>query len=181
MDNIKIQLANDHHLQQIIDLSTLNNKKNLSLDQQSDGFTTAEYSLEFLQRLHIITPAIVALDVDRVVGYVLVVPKELAGGHPLLLDFVSQIQNSDYRDFSTINYIVVGQLCVAKDYRGKGLVQKLYSHLECAYQSFDSAITDVDQRNSRSKKAHYKSGWKPFGDIVYDGIPFELIIKEFQK
>ncbi|KAJ3320118.1 hypothetical protein HDV06_005683 [Boothiomyces sp. JEL0866] len=180
MSTVQVALAQERHLSQILHLSKINNKNNLTLEQQSEGFTTAEYSLEFMQKLHAETPAVVALDNDQVVGYVIAVPKHLAAHHPLLEDMVNQIDQNEYKPFKSMEYIVVGQLCVAKDYRGMGLVPRMYTQLKNEYQRFDCAVTDIDQRNIRSKKAHLKSGWKVFGEIEYSGIQFELIIQEFK-
>ncbi|KAJ3251163.1 hypothetical protein HK103_002608 [Boothiomyces macroporosus] len=179
MSTVAVQLAQERHLPQILQLSKINNKNNLTPEEQSEGFTTAEYSLDFMKQLHAETPAIVALDNDKVVGYVIAVPKHLAAHHPLLEDMVNQIDQNQYKDFKNMDYIVVGQLCVAKDYRGMGLVPKMYSQLKTEYQRYDCAVTDIDQRNIRSKKAHLKSGWKTFGEITFSGIQFELIIQEF--
>ncbi|KAJ3276893.1 hypothetical protein HDV01_002948 [Terramyces sp. JEL0728] len=175
-----VTLAEERHLSQILHLSKINNKNNLTPEQQSEGFTTAEYTLEFIQKLHSETPAVVSLHNDQVVGYVIAVPKHLAAHHPLLEDMVNQIDQNKYKDFKNMDYIVVGQLCVAKEFRGMGLVPKMYTHLKNEYQKSNCAVTDIDQRNIRSKKAHLKSGWKVFGEITYSGITFELIIQEFQ-
>ncbi|KAJ3320117.1 hypothetical protein HDV06_005682 [Boothiomyces sp. JEL0866] len=179
MTNITVQLALAHHLPQILYLSKINNKKNLSPDELSGGFTTAEYQLEFLQQLQKETPPVVALQDDKVVGYIIVCSKDLSGGHPYLVEFVDKIERKDYMDFTKVKYLLVAQVCVAKESRGKGLLSKMYTVMQDQYQDFDCAIADVDLKNEPSKKAHYKSGWKVFGQEVYGGIPCEFIIKEF--
>jgi RimJ/RimL family protein N-acetyltransferase len=55
----------------------------------------------------------------------------------------------------------MGQICVAKEYRGKDFVNELYEHHKKNYQSqFDLFITEISTRNHRSLRAHEKIGFE---------------------
>ena len=57
-------------------------------------------------------------------------------------------------------YYVMGQVCVAKAFRGKGVFDLLYQahrrHLDAQY---DCSITEVATRNTRSMRAHDRIGF----------------------
>jgi RimJ/RimL family protein N-acetyltransferase len=54
----------------------------------------------------------------------------------------------------------MGQICVDKNYRGKGLVQELYNkHKEIYSTKYQLLITEVSTANIRSQKAHEKVGF----------------------
>ena len=73
--------------------------------------------------------------------------------------------------------MVVGQLCVAKNYRGLGLVQQMYQHFKKSLSGeYDYCITDVAENNPRSLKVHLKTGFQVINTIrvwqVQIGISF---------
>ena len=78
--------------------------------------------------------------------------------------------------------MVVGQLCVAKPYRGLGLVQKLYGHFrDCYADQFEYLITDVAQANTRSLKAHLKTGFQIIDTLTYGGIGWDIVLWDWRK
>jgi L-amino acid N-acyltransferase YncA len=59
------------------------------------------------------------------------------------------------------NYIVVGQVCVAKEYRGREILDKTYLKYKDEFEDkFDFAITEIDNRNQRSLNAHKRIGFR---------------------
>jgi L-amino acid N-acyltransferase YncA len=55
----------------------------------------------------------------------------------------------------------MGQICIDKNYRGKGVFNNLYQHHKKIYQTkFDLLITEISTHNPRSQKAHEKVGFK---------------------
>ena len=67
-----------------------------------------------------LTPAIIAKQSNRVIGYVLATDRSLLSEHPLLRDLSSQINKINFRNktIEDFNYLVVGQLCAAKNLEG---------------------------------------------------------------
>ena len=54
----------------------------------------------------------------------------------------------------------MGQICVAREYRGLGLVKQLYQqHRACYGNQYDFLLTEVATRNQRSLRAHEKLGF----------------------
>lgn len=174
------QVSDQSELEGIKQLQNENLGKNIGPEEMiKEGFLTAEYSIEFLEMMHQISPSIIAKDHDKVVGYALVSTKETAMHHDLLDDLFRNIDSKTYNGvlLKDANYVVVGQLCVAKEYRGLGLVQKMYNHFrERLSGEFDYLITDVDERNPRSIKAHVKTGFQIIDTLRYGGSNWNIVL-----
>ena len=76
---MKICLAkNITEVEEIKSLQTRNLKKNISLKNRLiDGFLTASCSINFLIKINELTPAIIAKQNNRVIGYVLATDRSL--------------------------------------------------------------------------------------------------------
>ena len=169
----------------IKDLQAANLKTLISEEEAtSQGFLSATYSPEFLEQMHLSCPSIVAKDGDEVVGYALVTTQENRYQHDLLADLFNTIDTLSYnqKPLKESRYVVVGQLCVAKAYRGQGLVQQLYGQFKAALcDQFDFCVTDVAQANQRSLKAHIKTGFEVIDTLHYGGIGWDIVLWDWTK
>lgn len=107
-------------------------------------------------------PSLIAKDGESVVVYAFVSPKSIEGNHALLDALFEKLDTITYKDIAlkNANYVVVGQLFVAKEYRGQGLVRELYNYYkECLLDKFDYCIADVASDNPRSRKSHLSVGF----------------------
>lgn len=153
-------------------------------EKDREGFVTAEYSLEFLQLMHDAEPSIIATDGEEVVGYALVATRSVSRQHELLQYLVDVIDSTHYGGQSLRDqpYVVVGQLCVSKNYRGMGLVQRMYDyyrqHLSGLYRY---CLTDIDEKNPRSLKAHLKSGFRILDTLHYEGSNWYIVIWDWNN
>ncbi len=175
-------------LQEIIgikDLQALNLKKNLSAeDALTQGFLTAEYTLEYLQAMHDASPSIIAKDGNQIVGYALVATKSVRNGHDLMADLFNVIDTKYYngKPLKEVNYVVVGQLCVALGYRGQGLVKLMYDYYrDCYASTYEYLITDVAQANTRSLNAHKKSGFIVIDTLEYGGVGWDIVLWDWRN
>jgi hypothetical protein len=166
-------------------LQTSNLKFLLTEDEiQKEGFVTAEYTVPFLERMNALEPSIIAKEGDRVVGYALVATKALYGAHDLLDDLFRQIDQLTFKgvDLRETNYVVVGQLCVAKSHRGLGVVQKMYEfYRQELSDRYTYLITDVVDQNPRSVKAHLKAGFEIIGSLDYGGSRWHIVLWDWGK
>lgn len=164
----------------IRDLQALNLKQNITSEEAIDqGFLTAAFNIEYLQAMNAASPSIIAKDGDKVVGYALVATKDSRKGHNLVEGLFDAIDKSDYNGklLRDVNYVVVGQLCVAKEYRGQDLVQKLYGHFrDCLSKEFTYLVTDIAQANVRSLKAHKKRGFQVINELMYGGFKWDIVL-----
>jgi hypothetical protein len=151
-------------LRQIIALQQCNLPERLSEDErQKEGFVTVRHDLDILTRMHEKYPHAIAKDGDKVVGYALVMTKDFRDQIPVLIPMFAQIDGLVYKGKSLIKtpYFVMGQVCIEKAYRGKGVFRGLYHTLkEHLSPSFTLVVTEVAKRNPRSLNAHYQVGFE---------------------
>jgi GNAT superfamily N-acetyltransferase len=161
-------------------LQTANLKRSLSLEEISaQGFVSAEYTLEFLERMHAAGPSIIAVDGDAIVGYALVANASICADHDLLGDMVNVIDRTSYdgRLLKGTRFVVMGQLCVARSHRGTGLVKRMYEHYrQTLAGQFDYLVTDIARDNPGSLSAHLKAGFKVISTLRYAGVEWDLVL-----
>ena len=183
---ITIKLVTEHsELEGIKKLQQENLKKNLAdQEAETEGFVTAEYTMEFLERMHNEKPSVIAKDGDLIAGYALAAVKAIRYEHELLVDLFDTIDKTHYQNrlLKDSNYIVVGQLCVSKNYRGLGLVYQMYQHFrKTLAPDFDYCITDVAKNNPRSLKVHLKSGFVVIDELQYGGVGFDIVLWDWNS
>jgi len=170
----------ESELEAILQLQRQNLPQHLTESEAAEqGFLTAEYSLEYLRQMHRAHPSIIAVDGGILAGYALVAERSMGAGHPLLEDLIHQVERLQYghRPLRESAYVVVGQLCVALNYRGMGLVPQLYHRFrESLEGQYDYAITDISRANRRSLKAHRKVGFKVIHTFLYEGSEWDIVI-----
>jgi len=158
------EVATKNDLIQINNLNQQNLKDNLSIkEQEEQGFVTWLYPVSLLQQIHTIAPSIIAKDKHKVVGYALVTPIEAAGFHTSLKGMIEYIEMIMYngKHLSSYNYYIMGQVCIDKDYRGRGIFDLLFQkHKELYKGKYELLITEISTKNYRSQKAHEKVGFK---------------------
>jgi RimJ/RimL family protein N-acetyltransferase len=157
-------VTTEDELAQIHQLNQLNLKQNLSeKEKKEEGFVSWLYSMKLLEQMHKLAPSIIVKDEDKVVGYALVTLKEAREFHPDLRTMITNLQPLHYNGklLFTYSFYCMGQICIDKNYRGKGVFNNLYQHHKKIYQTkFDLLITEISTHNPRSQKAHEKVGFK---------------------
>lgn len=172
-------------LEGIKKLQQENLKSNLSAaESEAEGFVTAQYTMDFLMKMHEAGPSIIAKDEDQVIGYALVANPSIRQHHDLLADLFNTIDYTDYQGtlLKEAKYVVVGQLCVSKSYRGIGLVQQMYQHYrESLQEEFEFCITDIAQDNPRSLKAHIKTGFQVINTLDFGSIKWDIVLWKWRS
>jgi ribosomal protein S18 acetylase RimI-like enzyme len=157
-------VRSDKELQQIHTLNQQNIKHNLSADERAEeGFVSWLYSIPLLQQMHELAPSVIVKNNDDVVGYALSTPEGARSFHPDLETMFGNLESVQYNGKDLFNYkfYCMGQICVAKQYRGIGVVNMLYQkHREVYSSQFDFILTEISTSNLRSIKAHERIGFK---------------------
>ena len=175
----------DREIQEIRDLQEINLKENVTSESRlSDGFLTAKYELDFLKAMNELTPAIIAKQNGVLVGYALATDRSLLAQHPLLKDLGTQINKIPFggKLIGDYDYLVVGQLCVAKEVRGRGLAKDLYAQFKATYENrYPFAVTDVDRDNLASLKTHLKVGFQVVSMLQYASSNWHVVVWDWRK
>ncbi|WP_299531042.1 GNAT family N-acetyltransferase [Ulvibacterium sp.] len=151
----------EDELLQILELQKRNLSESLSRQEKyTEGFVTVSHSLDQLRKMHQVCPHIIAKDKDKdkVIGYALCM-------HPRFAEIIAVLRPM-FQEIKTVlsegeKYMVMGQICIDKAYRKKGVFRKLYQTMKSTlFPDYPTIITEVDTENQRSLEAHYAVGFK---------------------
>jgi hypothetical protein len=168
----------EKELTQIIALQQENLFQNISLQEQLEqGFLTVNHSFDLLEKMHNSYPHIIAIDNAKVVGYALCMLPEFKNETPVLIPMFDQIDTVINRIENNINYVVMGQICIDKNYRQKGIFKGLYHFMkQNVSEKYNAIITEVDVKNTRSSNAHKAVGFEVLKTYTFNNQVWELII-----
>jgi len=157
------EVNTEDELIQINNLNRQNLKNYLSIyEQEEQGFVTWLYPLSLLQQIHALAPSIIVKDNDAVVGYALVTPIESGNFHSDLKRMIDNLETLSFNGklLSSFSFYIMGQVCIDKDYRGKGIFNILFQkHKEVYSNEYELLVTEISTKNYRSQKAHEKIGF----------------------
>lgn len=172
MITYKRSTSNDE-LHQILAIQKRNLKSNLSLsERKTEGYITVPHTFDILKKMHDACPHILAMDGNQVAGYALVMLRSFRNEMPVL---VPMFESAD-RLLNTTNYVAMGQICIDKPYRGKGVFRDIYNFYKQELSSqFDCLFTEVATHNTRSIEAHKRVGFQILETQVTDGTSWDLV------
>jgi len=157
-------------LQGILDLQKANLPQGLSPDEiHSQGFVTVDHDLALLQKMNDLEAHVIAKEQDRVIAYVLCMTRDCRHDIPILMPMFEVFDRTPFRQktIAAYHYLVVGQDCVDKGYRGQGVFDACFQVYRKQYaQKYDFAITEIARDNPRSLRAHQRVGFKKIHDYV---------------
>jgi hypothetical protein len=177
-------VSNKDELLQIHQLSQENLKQNLSAGERAvEGFVTWLYSVDLLEQMHQLAPSVIVKDGDKVVGYALTTLREARAFHPDLETLFRNLEAVQYKGqaLASYSFYCMGQICVAKAYRGKGMVDSLYQkHKEIYSGQFDFILTEISIRNPRSMRAHQKIGFQTIYTHTDDMDEWDVVVWDWK-
>lgn len=185
-DNLPVTFAvatTDQHFEQILLLQKQNHYSCISEDQQEqEGFVFAAHSMELLKVMAASVPQVIALYQGKVIGYNLAMTNSMERVLPSLGPMFQEFKNWNYEGKPLMDYqfIIGGQVCVDKNFRGMGLIRSLYHKTkEMAGDNYQCCVTEISTRNLNSLKAHQRMGFEILG-TYNDGVEnWNLVIWKF--
>ncbi|HMQ07085.1 MAG TPA: hypothetical protein PKC30_07265 [Saprospiraceae bacterium] len=154
----------EQDLENIISLQAENFENAVTPEEaRKEGFVTIIYDVPTLRNICGPYRHIIAVDGEILAGYALVLLKSAVPDVPFVLPMVNMIKNLSFKgvDLEEENWFIMGQVCVAKPYRGKGVLQAMYDSMKNYYMNiFQYIITEIAGRNQRSLYAHQNVGFK---------------------
>jgi len=152
-------------VEQILALQAENHRDTVdAATAQSDGFTSVRHEPAVLQAMNRAHPSAIAVAGDVVAGYALMMPQQFRDRVPLLEPMFSLFDRLEWRGeplAGNPRWFVMGQVCVARAFRGQGVFDGVYHQLRDAYApQFDFVLTEISQNNARSLRAHRRVGFE---------------------
>lgn len=173
-------------LQGILDLQKINLKQNLDINTQvSQGFVTVNHSFEELKKLNDNQAHIIGKAANKVIAYTLSMSELDAETIPVLRPMFEIFNNLIYKEksISEYKYLVVGQACVAEEFRGQGVLDACYEKYRETYKKkFDFAITEIAVENLRSRRAHTRIGFQEIHEFTdVNGINWVVVLWDWRE
>ena len=177
-------VTSDDELEQILRLQQRWLIGNIGPEEmQSEGFLTMIHSPDILKQMHRLAPSVIIKDENKVVAYALVMLPECRDFFPMLEPMFANFYHIEWngKPVNDYKFYVMGQVCVDKDYRGKGLFDMLYQkHKEIYQDQYDFVITEVSTRNQRSIKAHERAGFQTINIYCDELDEWAVVILNFK-
>ena len=146
-----------HHttedLRQILHLQKQNHKDFIPKDQaQKEGYVTVLHDLRSLSEICGDDGHVIATDAQgKVIGYALTMHSTYADKIPVLYELMEQLRIIIGQN----RFLIMGQLCVAKAWRGKGVVGTMYDHMRESFKDQYAGIyTDAINQCTAWNKTH---------------------------
>lgn len=173
---------NDEELHQILQLQQQNLSSNLvDTEQTKEGFVTVHHTFDILKKMNAVCPHCIAKAHTKVVGYALCMDQSFKNEIAILKPMFKEIDIAfSNKETQLSNYIAMGQICIDKDSRKKGVFRGLYDFMKKELRAeYSCIITEVDAKNIRSSMAHKAVGFELLKTYVSNNITWELILLEF--
>ncbi len=167
--------------EQILQLQKENMRLSKSaLEEQEQGFVTVKHDLSILAEMNIEAQHIIAKDGNEIIGYALAMTRNFKDKIPILKSMFELLDNLEYKGnrIGDTDYIVMGQICIAKEYRGTGIFPGMYKlYFELYKPRYGCIITEVAARNVRSLKAHLNCGFEVIHSYIEDGFEEWIVVR----
>ena len=173
------RVTNDDELHEILQLQKINLPQELSASEKEiEGFVTVHHTFDILKKMNTICAHCIAKMNGEVVAYALCMDKRFKNEIDVLKPMFEEIENSlvnQPKDYS--NYIAMGQICIDKNHRKRGIFRGLYNFMKLELKNqFDYIITEVDAKNGRSSNAHRAIGFELLKTYTASNKIWELIL-----
>jgi len=174
MSVVYTRASTKKELEEILVLQKRNLPNRLTKQEiEKEGFVTISHSLDLLDRMNTLCPHIIAKANGNVVGYALCMHSDFSDEIPIIQPMFIEIKTILSKEES---FIVMGQICIDKEFRGQGIFRGLYSAMkEAVSENFNYIITEVDATNLRSISAHYAVGFTLLKTYFADKKDWKLI------
>jgi predicted GNAT family N-acyltransferase len=162
-------------LEQIRTLQLQNSFQNITSEEKlQEGFVTVQHTVALLEQMNTACAHIIAKDKEKVVGFALVMLSSFRNEIEVLIPMFERIDSLIPTGKS---YVIMGQVCVDKNYRKQGIFRGLYDFYRTQLQQeFDFLITEVAAINLRSMSAHESIGFKTIDSYDEDGIVWNIML-----
>jgi len=178
--------ASEEEISSILKLQNENHYSTLSNEEMAaEGFLTCKHSLKLLIELNRVAPHIIAVSNDKVIAYLLTMTAKAEASMPSLKHMFQEFKTITYNNkaITDSNYLIVGQVCVGKGYRGVGVLNNCYElYINQHQKKYDFAITEIATRNKRSLNAHLKIGFKEIHKYYSpEGEEWSIVILDWKQ
>ncbi len=188
MDISFTTVAGERDVRRIHELQGINHRSAVDAETAADqGFTSVRHDFDVLLAMNGETPSIIAKSGEEVCGYCLMMPRSFRARVPELAPMFETLAPLVWRGERLADnprWFVMGQVCVAAGFRGRGVFDGMYRKLREVYSpAFDFTITEISLNNARSMRAHKRVGFETLlaHDDPANGERWEVVVWDWRK
>ncbi len=162
----------------MVELQDLYLAANLQPDQKRDGFLSARFSAEQFAAMDPDLCLVVGVDNDRVKAFLCSSTPEYNMDFALPRTLVERFPHVTFEGklLSEWKTCICGPACVDREWRGKGIVERLYEKcFELLPTDYELAVIFVSTDNPRSIRAHEKLGMVVLDNFVFNERDFVIM------
>jgi L-amino acid N-acyltransferase YncA len=171
--------STDREIQQIAALSNANRSTNITEEELArEGFVSWFYTPEILRSINVIAPSVIVMDDNILAGYAITLTGECLHAYPAAAHTYNHVFPLQFKGqaLGEQRFYLMGQICVAKAWRGQGIVGALYNgHRQFYSPQFDALVTEISMANPRSLKAHQKVGFETIDRHFENGHDWAVV------
>lgn len=176
-------LATKADLEGAVRLLDDNHRANMSGDGLKDGFISVQFTVADLTEMTENGITVVAISGDTTAGVLSAQTYQYNTRKiPLVRQMVKTLAGAhlDGEVIETTKSIVCGPVCIAKEFRGLGIMEQMYEILKNeAKTKYPVGLTLIAQSNPRSLRAHEKIGMQKISSFEFEGKTFDALAMRF--
>ena len=157
---MEYKIAQIEDIEKVLELHSKYQIDSIRQEDKKDGFITTAFTKE--QMIDLITleqGLFIAVENDRIVAYVMSASWNFWSRWPMFAFMMEDLPNLEYlgQKLSLENSYQYGPVCVDKEYRGSGVLEKIFDFArENMAKRFPILVTFINKINPRSYEAHTK-------------------------
>ena len=134
---------------------------------------TIKHTLEILKAMQQACPHTIAKHEGKVVGFALSMTKDFANDIAVLRPMFDEISKL----VSTEKHLVMGQICIDKEFRKQGVFRGLYQFMKTVIclNTFDAILTEIDLKNHSFLKANESVGFVQLKDFKNENRSWGIV------
>lgn len=157
---MEYKIAQIKDIEKVLELHFKYQIDSINVEDKKDGFITTAFTKE--QMIDLITleqGLFIAIENNKIVAYVMSASWNFWSRWPMFAFMVEDLPNLEYlgQKLSVQNSYQYGPVCVDKEYRGSGVLEKIFDFArENMAKRFPILVTFINKINPRSYEAHTK-------------------------
>ena len=179
MCRIEYRRARPEDYASIIRLQRANYIANLTEAERKEGFLSAEFSLEQVAAIAIDLGIAMVTIGDDVAGCLCAFRREFDHGSPVVAKMLESYEQARFeaKPLSVFNSYIYGPVCIAREYRRRGLLRGLYEFQKKDLSGrFEAGVALVSHNNPHSMQAHIGGlGMTLAGEFKLNGNVFAIL------
>jgi hypothetical protein len=185
IENIQLEVAKINDIDGIAALQELYLVSNLSEEEKESGFVTTRFTREQLTEIIGQEGLFIAKDDNNIIAYIFGGSWNFFNQWPIFSHMTSLFPNLTFVDFdiTTTNSFQYGPICIAKEYRGMGLIKLFFEFMRIhMVKKYPLSLTFINKTNIPSTKAHTeKLKWSIISDFQFNNNSYFILAYDMSQ